>query len=79
MKKPAHTPTKSIRGDAQPQEKGKDTTTHPASPEAWMQPTAGDAQPQANRAERQDTPRQDERHERQDTRQVGRRGDKGSP
>ena len=23
MKKPAHTPTKSIRGDAQPQEKGK--------------------------------------------------------
>ena len=56
MKKPAHTPTKSIRGDAQPQEKGKDATTHPASPEAWMQPTAGDAQPQANRAERQERP-----------------------
>ena len=67
MKKPAHTPTKSIRGDAQPQEKGKDATTLPASPEAWMQPTAGDAQPQANRADVR-TPRQDERHKRQETR-----------
>ena len=57
MKKPAHAPTKSTRGDAQPQEKGKHATTHPA-PEAWHEPTAGDAQPQANRAERQDTPRQ---------------------
>ena len=73
MKKPAHTPTKSTRGDAQPHEKGKDATNHPASPEAWMQPTAGDAQPN------QDTPRRDERRERQGTRQVGRQGDKGLP
>ena len=45
MKKPAHTPTKSTRGDAKSPEKGKDATTHPASPGVWAQPTAGDAQP----------------------------------
>ncbi len=67
MKKPAHTPTQSTRGDAQPPEKGKDATTQHG---VWAQPTAGDAQPN------EDTPRKDERRERQDTRQVG--GDKGS-
>ena len=76
MNKPTHEPTKSIHGDAQPPAKGKedDPKAIPVSHDDWMKPTTGDAQPQANRGERQDTSRRDERRERQDTRQVG--GDK---